>query len=398
MLVIGFAIELVLGLLYAWSVFVLPLEAEFGWIRAQTSLAFTISLVFFPVGMFLAGNLADRHGLRWVGSLSAILLASGFLLTSFTNSVAWLVFSFGVIGGLGIGACSNTTANLLSWFDERRGLAAGVLSTGFGLGGLVLGSLADGLITAVGWRIAFRILSGIAFVICFGGFQFLRKAPTRTHSGSRAQQGSPGPLDYEPQEMLRAPTFWLLSLWSLLVSTAGVMVIGHMVPLAVELGISSSAAVLALGALSLANGLGRLFYGTLSDRLGRAPTMFLGALLMGLAILLAIPVTRGFDLPGLVAAALLVGSSYGGMVPLLQATVMHLFGTKHYGTNLGLGSAQIALSGLLGPQMAGFLRSSTGSYGLPFAVTGLLALGACLVAVLFGVALQRMDQLVARSL
>jgi OFA family oxalate/formate antiporter-like MFS transporter len=187
----------------------------------------------------------------------------------------------------------------------------------------------------------------------------------------------------------------LLQTWSLLVSTAGVMVIGHVVPLAVELGIAQAAAVLAMGALSLANGLGRPIYGSLTDRLGHATTMFAGALLMGLAILSTIPLTHGWGTAGLVGAMLFVGSSYGSMVPLNTATVMHLFGTEHYGTNLGLSTFQIALSGILGPQLAAILRESTGTYNLALAITGLLALGACAVALLFGLTLRRAAGLAA---
>jgi len=186
-------------------------------------------------------------------------------------------------------------------------------------------------------------------------------------------------------------------LWSLLVSTAGVMVFGHVVPLAVELGVSEAAAVLGMGVLSLANGLGRLVYGALSDRLGLAPTMFVGAVLMGMAILLTIPLTQIWGQPALVAACVLIGSSYGGMVPLATASVLQIFGTRHYGTNLGLSSSQIAASAILGPQMAGVLRSSTGAYNLPFVITGLLAVGACAVAVLLGWKLRAASAVAARN-
>ncbi len=391
---VGFVVELIFGLFYAWSVFVLPLEAEFGWARAETSWAFTVFFVAFPVGMLAGGRLADRWSLRRTGGLGALLLAGGLLLASFTGSIAWLVVSFGVLGGFGAGVGNNAAANVLSWFDERRGLAAGVLSMGFGLGGLLLGSLADAVITAMGWRAAFRLLAGLAFLVCFGGFQFLRKAPA---GSTLAAATPPAANDHAPAEMLRAPTFWLLALWCLLVSTAGVTVFGHVVPLAVESGIAQAAAVVALGVLSLANGLGRLAYGALSDRLGLAPTMFVGALLMGAAILLTLPLTRALGQPGLVAVSLFIGSSYGGMVPLATASVLQIFGARHYGTNLGLSSFQIALSALLGPQVAGFLQSATGAYDLPLVLTGVLALGACLVAVLFGLKLAAKETATARG-
>lgn len=394
MIGIGAGIELIFGLIYAWSVFVLPLEAEFGWTRAETSWAFTVLFVFFPVGMIVGGRLSERHSLRVTGSFGALLLTAGLFLASFTNSVPWLVVSFGVVAGFGIGLGSNTAAHLLNWFDQRRGLAAGVLSTGFGLGGLLLGSLAGSAIAAMGWRAAFRLLAGVAFVVCFGGFQFLRKAPEKPAAQAEEYLLT---RDYTPAEMLHTMTFWLLFTWSLLVSTAGVMVFGHVVPLGVELGVAQAAAVLAMGVLSLANGLGRLVYGALSDRLGLAPTMFVAALLMGAATLLAIPLTKAWGHAGLIAVGILIGSSYGGMVPLVTTSVLQVFGGRHFGTNLGVGSAQIAISAILGPQMAGFLRSSTGAYNLPFATTGLLALGACAIAVVLGLKLRAAAAVVTRS-
>jgi OFA family oxalate/formate antiporter-like MFS transporter len=152
-----------------------------------------------------------------------------------------------------------------------------------------------------------------------------------------------------------------------------------------------------MGLLSAANGTGRLLYGSGSDWLGRAPAMFLGAFLMCLAIWLTIPATRAFGAPGLALAVLLIGSSYGAGVPLATALTSQLFGTRRFGTNMGITSSQIALGGLLGPQMAGFLRTSTGSYESAFVITGALALAACALAVAFGLRLRRARGAVSTS-
>lgn len=390
---IGFLNELVLGLLYAWSVFVLPLENEFGWIRAQTSLAFTVSLIFFPAGMIVGGRLTDKYGIRVTGSASAVLLTIGFMLTSLTSSIPWLVISYGVVAGFAIGIGTNTLANLLSWFPDRRGLAAGALTMGFGLAGLVLGSLTNWIIQATGWRVAFRILAAITFAVCVGGFQFLHKAPKGWKPVRCTQPAIKVPYlttkDYRPSEMLRANTFWLIELWFLLISTAGVMMIGHIVPMAVDAGVTPANAVLAMGTLSLANGVGRLMYGTLSDRLGRAPTMFIGALFMSIAVFAALPLTKTMGHIGLILAVVFIGSSYGGGIPQASAMIMQLFGTKHFGTNYGISSSQIAVGGLLGPQMAAFLHTSTGAYDIPFTITGVLALLGCVLAALFGLQLRK---------
>jgi OFA family oxalate/formate antiporter-like MFS transporter len=404
MIAIGFVIELVLGQLYAWSVFVLPLEKEFGWVRSQTSLAFTVSLICFPLGMMVGGRLTDRRGIRLTGSISAVLLALGFLLTSWTGSLPWLVVSYGVVAGFALGIGTNTLTNLVSWFPDKRGLAAGALAMGFGLAGLLLGSMTNNIITVLGWRTAFRILAAIAFVVCLGGFQFVRKAP----AGWKPAGWTPPPAtrtslshtlaDVPPAQMLRSQTFWLLELWLFLISAAGFMMMGHIVPMAVELGIGQTTAVLAMGTLSLANGLGRPTYGALSDRFGRTGTMFLCALLMSLAIFFAIPLTQKLGYPGLIVAVVLIGSSYGGIVPQSQALIMQLFGTRHFGTNLGISTIQMMVSGILGPQLAGLLRTSTGSYDTAFAIIGVLTLGACLATVLFSLNLRRLATASARPL
>jgi OFA family oxalate/formate antiporter-like MFS transporter len=397
MIAIGFVIELVLGLLYAWSIFVLPLEQEFGWVRAQTSLAFSVSLIFFPAGMVVGGRLADRRGLRLTGSGSAILLSLGFLLTSFTRGIPWLVISYGAIGGFAIGAGTNCVSNLVSWFPDRRGLAAGVLSMGFALAGLVVGSATGAVIAAAGWRPAFRLLAAVALLVCLGGFQFLRKAPAGWQPAGHRPSPGTGPAlrtlgEYTSAQMLRSSTFWTMELWFLLISTAGVMVIGHAVPMAVELGIAPGTAVLIMGTLSLANGVGRLLYGSLSDRLGRVAAMLLGASLMSLALWSAIPLTRSLGTPGLFLAMVLAGSSYGAAVPLATAVILQLFGARNFGTHLGIASCQIAIAGLLGPQMAGLLRTNTGSYEAAFALTGVLALAACTMALWFGYRLRRAEE------
>jgi OFA family oxalate/formate antiporter-like MFS transporter len=367
-------------------------------VRVQTSFAFTFSLIFFPVGMNVGGWMGDRWGLRLAGSAGALLLCLGFLLTSFTRTIPWLVVSYGVVAGFAIGVSCNTVTNLVSWFPDRQGLASGILSMGFGLAGLVLGSAMSAVVTAVGWRAAFRLLAAITLAVCLGGFQLLRKPPAGWQPAGWRPAPGRGVVaralgEHTPRQMLRSGSFWLMEGWFLLITAAGVMMIGHVVPMAVELGIAPGTAVMLMGVLSLANGTGRFFYGSASDRLGRAPAMLLGALLMTLAIWLAIPTTRAWGTPGLIAAALLIGSSYGAGVPLATATTIQLFGARHFGANLGITSSQLAIAGLLGPQMAGLLRTSTGSYDAAFAITGALALLACLMAALFALQLRRLQDL-----
>ena len=139
----GILMNLALGSLYAWSVFVLPLEKEFGWTRAQTSWVFTIAIVCFALSFIVAGRIQDLKGPRICAAIGGILVSAGFILASFTSSLIGLYLSFGVVVGLGNGFGYATPTPVGSkWFPDKRGLVIGLMVGGYGAGSAILGSLA----------------------------------------------------------------------------------------------------------------------------------------------------------------------------------------------------------------------------------------------------------------
>ena len=149
----GISLNLALGSLYAWSVFVLPLEKEFGWNRAQTSWVYTIAIVCFAATFIVAGKLQDAKGPRICAFLGALLVGGGFALSSLTTSVTFLYIAFGVIVGIGNGfGYSAPTPVASKWFPDRRGLAVGLMVGGYGAGSAIIGPVATKLILAYGWR------------------------------------------------------------------------------------------------------------------------------------------------------------------------------------------------------------------------------------------------------
>ncbi len=147
----GVSMNLALGSLYAWSVFVLPLEEEFGWTRAETSWVFTIAIVSFASSFVLAGRLQDRRGPRIPAAIGAVLVGLGFMLASFTTSLLSLYVSFGLIVGLVNGFGYATPIPVGSkWFPDRRGLVVGVMVAGYGGGSAIFGPVANSLIEHVG--------------------------------------------------------------------------------------------------------------------------------------------------------------------------------------------------------------------------------------------------------
>ncbi len=339
--VIGFVISLILGLLYAWSIFVVPLEKQFGWSRAQTSLAFTLSIIFFVVGMVLGGRHTDKKGPRVVVSIGAALLTAGFFLASFAESLGVLYLSYGVLCGFGIGYANIAPmAAAMRWFPDRRGLVSGILVMGFGLAAFVLGAAASQIIASMGWPTAFRVLGGLSLVLCLLGAQFMKFPPAgwapaglkRPAAAGAARRGE----DYQWRQMIATATWWWWWTFHLVVLTGGLMVIGHIVPFALEGGIRRESAVFAMGVFAVCNGLGRLVVGALWDRLGRNLTMALNAAVMLVGLLcLAFLVKQG-GYPVLLLAVLLIGSAYGGGIPIASSLISASFGTKHFGVNYGL--------------------------------------------------------------
>src|ERR1700728_3502741 len=140
----GVLMTLALGTLYAWSVFVAPLENEFGWKRAQTSAVFTVAAVVFAAALLLAGRLQDRFGPFWIALAGSLLFSLSFFLFSFTSSLSLLYFFYSVLGGIGTGLGYGVVVPVMAkWFPDRMGLAIGLALAGFGSGSAIFGSFAN---------------------------------------------------------------------------------------------------------------------------------------------------------------------------------------------------------------------------------------------------------------
>ena len=143
----AFVALLFMGLIYAWSLFVEPIETDFGWERAQTSLIFTLSMISFSVGMVVAGIIEQRFSPRIVMVATAIIIAGGFIAAAQTTTLLWIYITYGIIVGFGVGVGTDCVMSVaVKWYPDKQGIASGGMLMGFGMGALVLGSLASALI------------------------------------------------------------------------------------------------------------------------------------------------------------------------------------------------------------------------------------------------------------
>jgi MFS transporter, OFA family, oxalate/formate antiporter len=372
----GLLMTLALGALYSWSVFVTPLEKEFGWKRAQTSTVFTLAVVTFAASFLFAGRLQDRFGPFWISVTGSILISLGFFLCAYTSSLYTLFFFYGVLGGAGNGFGYSTVVPVMSkWFPEKTGMAVGIAIAGYGGGSAIFGSLTNlVLFPHFGWRTTCMMLAGIFFVMTMIG-AFLLKNPEpgdQPDTLLSAEHILSTRYHFTPAEILRTPAFYLLWLGFGLGSTAGLMVISQLIPFAKSQGIPGALLTtlgLVIGALG--NVSGRVLSGWLSDRLGR-----LNTLRFVLAIsCVAMPALYwvGARVIGLYLLIFIVYFCYGTQASVNPATASDFWGTRHAGANFGLLFTAWGFAGILGPTIAGALFDKYRNYEVAFYTATALA-------------------------
>ena len=372
----GLLMTLALGTLYAWSVFVTPLENEFGWKRAQTSSVFTLAVIMFAASLLLAGKLQDHFGPFWISLTGSILVSVSFLLFAYTSSLYTLYFFYGVLGGTGLGFGFGTVVPVVAkWFPDRTGLAIGLALAGFGGGSAIFGSFANlVLFPRFGWRTSCMILGGIFLVMTMTA-AFLLKNPA-AHERLTVNAQAPGNTltsnHFNPGEVLRTPSFYLLWLGFGLGSTAGLMVISQLIPFANSQGIANAMlATLGLVAGAFGNVSGRILSGWLSDVAGRLNT--LRVVLALSCVTMPALYWVGAHLTALYALIYLVYFSYGAQASVIPSTVSDFWGTRFAGTNYGLLFTAWGFAGILGPTIGGVLFDKYRNYGVAFYTAAVLA-------------------------
>ena len=252
-LFVGTLMLLFLGLIYAWSIFKAPFNAIYeSWTVSQLSMTFTISMTFFCLGAFFAGNLAKKISVRKILWMAAAFLFIGFFGVSMLNpdnatiSLYLLYLLYGVFCGSGVGMGYNVIISTINKsFQDRAGLVSGIMLLGFGLGDIVLGSIVSTVIGRIGLFAAFRALGVIIAIVLFVGANFINP-PVQTVAVA-AKTDSAEPVSYTTAEMVKQPTFWIFVLWTVLLNSASLLVINSAASIAVAFGIPAESRFVADG-------------------------------------------------------------------------------------------------------------------------------------------------------
>jgi MFS transporter, OFA family, oxalate/formate antiporter len=384
--VIGIVLFLFLGMLYAWSLFIAPLEKDFGWTRAQTSLIFTISIVFFCLGGMSGGFITGRKSPGFTILISSVFLLCGFAASSQINTLTGIYITYGVISGFGIGLSYNAIISTVTrWFPEKMGAISGFLLMGFGFGGLLLGSTASQLIKAFGWRETFLLL-GIAFgIILFIGSRLLVLPPSNyafPKAAAKAKNAGIVGMEINSSSMIKRPTFWIFLIWSILSTAMGLALIGHAAPFANDLKATASLAAFGVGLISVCNGLGRVTLGAICDRIGLKKTMTIVNITYITAIVILIAAAESKSIPLLLLGFAITGFSYGGVPTMNTVFANAFYGKKYFAQNLGIVNTSLIGAAFIGPYVAGTLRTATGTYLSTLYALAVLAVVALIANVL----------------
>jgi MFS family permease len=367
----GLIINLCLGAVYSWSVFVSPLTDYFSNELGQTVsanevlLPYSVVLAVFAVTMALTGKYVETHGPRKITIIGCVLTGLGWLLASTVSSIAMLSVMYGVIGGIGIGiAYGATVAVAARWFPDRRGLAVGLTVFGVGFSALITANLAGYLIAAYGVMSTFRLF-GIGIIIVTVPLALPLTFPPEGWKPAGwfqplPEEGEHVTCECNRSEMVKTPAFYGLWICYFIGCMAGLMAVSISKPVGTELvHIEAGLATVLVGFFAIFNGAGRLVFGVLTDRHNPRITAMISFTLIAMVSLAMwqMPVSVVY----IIAFAVLWGC-LGGWLALAPTATASYFGTCDYPRCYGLVFLAFGAGAIAGPQLAGFIRTTTGNY------------------------------------
>ena len=395
--VAAFCMQLALGAVYAWSVFLKPVISLYKVSQAQANLTFSITLLALGITAGFGGYFNSRFGPRAIATVGGILYGVGVILAAFASPNIYLLYlTYGIIGGIGLGlGYIVALAMLIKWFPDRRGFITGLAVAGFGAGAALTGPIAANLLLPAYKLNTTFIILGIAYcIIVVVAAQFFRTAPEgyapAGWTPTPKQQEESSARNYTLGEALRSPRWYLLWLILALNVTAGAALISVASPLAQKFtGVSAGVASTLVITISIFNGAGRLFWGWLSDALGR-PYTFLTIFLVQVLAFLATPFIGAIAL--LFIPASLIGLCYGGGFGTMPAFAADFFGPKNSGTIYGAMLTAWSAGGIVGPLLIASIDYKT----TLFILAGLMLIS-CVLPLLAQNLARRQSQTVAPS-
>lgn len=384
-LVTAVGILLFAGIGYAFSLFVAAIERDLALTRADTSLVFTLCFICFASGSLVTGFMLRRFSPKRLLRVGAVMIAVGFSLSSRATQLWQLLFTYSICCGFSIGIAYNVMISMIPlYFHDKVGLATGILLMGFAMSTTVLGPFCEMGMSFIGWRKVFLIL-GVCETIAFLAGSMVIHVPTETEEKylPRGNQVRGGKNEISPLAMVKMKSFYVFITIYIAIGGVGMAFINHgAMTLQEDLNQSLAFSTLIIGGACMFNGIGRVLWGIVYDRIKSASSMkYLGSLLvLAMAVILGALSVKSVWL--FAAGMALVMFCYGGSSSLAPIIVRALFGDAFFSANFAITNiGTMILSSV--PALIGFLQTMSGNYSVPYMILGVFAVVSFLMACLY---------------
>ncbi|MFC1953702.1 MFS transporter [Chloroflexota bacterium] len=358
---------------FGFGVFLKPIISEFGWERGSISGAFSIGILVNGFLSIATGRLSDRYGARILVTIGGLSLSTAFFLMSRINSI-WQIY---LVWGLFVGTALSCSAipiitTITRWFTKRRGLAMAVVGIGFSLGSMITPILIQWLVSSYGWRQSFLILGFIPIILTTVTAQFIKKeTPSlgkdtqeeNIENGNQTNQDATDGLSLS--QAVVTWRFWIFALTHFGIGFCLQMIIVHVVPHAIDIGIPEIAAASTLSIIAGSSFASRFLAGPLSDKTSGRKVIAGSLILLTLSFILLIFVNNYISF---IIFSVIYGLAHGGIVTVLAIIVPELFGLRHIGAIWGVILLCGTLGGAVGAPISGIIFDTTKSYDISFYV------------------------------
>lgn len=380
-------INLCLGSIYAWSVFASGMADYLSQVNGVTmttadlAIVYTIANSVGPITMISGGWFNDKFGPKKVIFLGGLMFGAGMILSGFAKSVSFLIVSYGLISGLGLGmAYGATISSCVKFFPDKRGLIGGITTAVYGMSSVLLPPIVTVIVQNTSATFAFEMIGAVFLVIVCGCTFFVEQCPADfvpegwTPPVTQAKQAN---NNKNWKEMLKTPIFYVMMALLTCGAFCGMMIISQASAVAMNLvGMTPMMASTAVSVLALFNVFGRISAGYISDKIGRIYTLMLACLLSVVGMICLYMTSQGNTVLFYIGISI-TGICFGSFMGVFPGFTADQFGIKNNSVNYGIMFIGFALSGYFGPTAMRSVYASTGSYQNAF----LIACGLSLVGV-----------------
>ena len=386
-------VNLCLGSVYAWSVFSAALVEYFGQklgisvTAGDLAIVYTMGTSISPVTMITGGWINDKFGPKKVILVGSLMYGVSLFLSGFAKSIGFLILTYGVIGGLGVGmAYGSVISTCVKFFPDKRGFVGGLTTAINGLGSVIIAPIIAAVVKSTDVTFTFKAV-GIAFIILsVSAVFFIESCPVGYLPAGFKPSNNMAKYnfkDIEWKEMIKTPVFYVMILLLFSGSFSGMMIISQASSVAQNMiGMTAAAASMAVAFLALFNATGRVAAGLFSDKFGRINTLF-GALIIGIAGLFCLYNSSQSAAALFYIGIAATGLCFGSFMGVFPGFTADRFGARNNGVNYGIMFVGFSLAGYFGPQAMRGIYASSGSYLNAFLIAAVFAVAGVVLTIIY---------------